>query len=241
MNADPGTGAEQAIGLAGLVTAASAWLAETILSLGYTGIILLMAIESSFVPFPSELVMPPAGYQVHEGNMNLYLVLLAGLFGSLAGAWINYFIALRFGRPFFLRYGKYFLIKPENIDKADQFFAKHGEITTFVGRLIPVIRQLISLPAGAARMPLGKFTFYTGLGALIWISILTWIGWLVGRNQELLHLYMRDATLWALGGVCVVVMAYIHLYRRRKKRVAEAAARMQATSTAPGEKGESGR
>ena len=206
--------------LAAWTTVFCVWLAETLLVLGYPGIIFLMTVESSFIPFPSELVMPPAGYLIHEGKMSWLPVIAAGTAGSLLGALINYYVALRLGRPFFVRYGKYFFLKPDSLDKAERFFAEHGEITTFVGRLIPVIRQLISLPAGAARMPLGKFCFYTGLGAGIWIVILTVIGWLVGRNQDLLHQYMRNATVWTLGGVAVAVFAYIKLYHRRKGKKA---------------------
>ncbi len=201
--------------LATWTTVFCVWLAETMLVLGYPGIVFLMAVESSFIPFPSEIVMPPAGYLVHEGKMSLVPVLLAGLAGSMIGALANYYLALWLGRPFFLRYGRYFFLKPDSLEKAERFFAKHGEITTFVGRLIPVIRQLISLPAGAARMPLGRFCLFTALGAGIWISILTWIGWLVGRNQDMLHQYLRNATLWALGGAAAAVAIYVKLRRRQ--------------------------
>lgn len=197
------------------IATASLWLAETVLTLGYPGIVALMAIESSLVPFPSELVMPPAGYLVHEGRMSWLPVIASGILGSMLGAWFNYFLALWLGRPFLLRYGRYVFLKPEDMDRAERFFARHGEITTFVGRLIPVVRQLISLPAGAARMNFGKFTLYTALGAGIWVMILTWIGWLVGRNQEMLKSYLQSASIWLLGGAVVVVYVYIRLYRRR--------------------------
>lgn len=192
------------------------WLAETVLTLGYAGIVFLMAVESSFIPFPSELVMPPAGFLIHEGSMSWLPVILAGTGGSLIGALINYFLAAKFGRPFFLRFGKYFLVKPEHIERTEKFFAAHGEITTFVGRLIPVIRQLISLPAGLSRMPLGKFCFYTTLGAFLWVTVLTVIGWLVGRNQDLLHEYMKSATLWVVGGAAAVVFIYIKIKMAKK-------------------------
>ncbi|MCC8108226.1 MAG: DedA family protein [Planctomycetes bacterium] len=185
------------------------WLANTVLNLGYPGIVFLMAVESSLVPFPSELVMPPAGYLIHEGQMSWLPVILAGTAGSLLGALFNYFLALRFGRPFLLRFGKYVFLKPEHLERTERFFASHGEITTFVGRLIPVIRQLISLPAGISRMPLGRFCFFTTFGAALWITILTVIGWLVGQNQDLLHEHMRNATLWVIGGAGLVVILYI--------------------------------
>lgn len=208
--------------VAGWTTVFCVWLAETVLVLGYPGIVFLMAVESSLVPFPSELVMPPAGYQIHEGNMDWLPVIGAGVLGSLLGALFNYFLAMWLGRPFLMRYGKYFFLKPESLERTEKYFAAHGEITTFIGRLIPVIRQLISLPAGLSRMPLGKFCLYTCLGAGLWVVVLTVIGWMVGRNQDLLHQYMRDATIWVLGGAAIIVYVYIKWWRR-KKRAKEAA------------------
>lgn len=197
--------------LATWTTVFCVWLAETVLTLGYPGIIFLMAVESSLVPFPSELVMPPAGYLIHEGQMTWTLVIASGIAGSMLGAFFNYYLAYFLGRPFFIRYGKYFFLKPEHLEKTERFFASHGEITTFVGRLIPVVRQLISLPAGVARMPVGKFALYTGLGAGIWVVVLTVVGWLVGRNADLLHVYMRNATLWALALAMALVVGYVKL------------------------------
>ena len=197
--------------LAAWTTVFCVWLAETVLTLGYPGIIFLMAVESSLIPFPSELVMPPAGYLIYEGQMTWPLVILSGIAGSMLGALFNYYLAYYFGRPFFLRYGRYFFLKPEHLEKAERFFASHGEITTFVGRLIPVVRQLISLPAGIARMPVGKFSLYTALGAGIWVVVLTVVGWLVGRNADLLHAYMRNATLWALALAIALVVGYVKL------------------------------
>ena len=197
--------------LATWTTVFCVWLAEAVLALGYPGIVLLMAVESSLVPFPSELVMPPAGYLIHEGQMSWPLVLLSGVAGSMLGAFFNYYLARRLGRPFFLRYGKYFFLKPEHLEKTEAFFSRHGEITTFVGRLIPVVRQLISLPAGVARMPVGRFAFFTGLGAGIWVAVLTVVGWFVGKNAELLHVYMRNATLWALALAIALVVGYVKL------------------------------
>jgi membrane protein DedA with SNARE-associated domain len=193
------------------------WLAAAVLKIGYPGIALLMAIESSFVPFPSELVMPPAGYHISQGDMSWAFVIGAGIGGSLIGAYVNYALAAWLGRPFFLKYGRYFLVREEHIDRCDRFFARHGEITMFVGRLIPVVRQLISLPAGVARMNLLRFTLYTALGAGIWVTVLTYIGYVVGKNQELLHRYLSDATLWALAGVAIVVFVYVQIYRIRSR------------------------
>ncbi len=201
--------------LANWTTVFCVWLAETVLALGYPGIVFLMAVESSLVPFPSELVMPPAGYLIHEGGMSWLPVIVSGVAGSLLGALFNYFLALKLGRPFFIRYGKCFFLKQEHLERTERFFAEHGAITTFVGRLIPVVRQLISLPAGLSRMPLGRFCAYTSLGAGIWTVALTLVGWLVGRNQDLLRDYLRNATLWALGLAVLVVYIYIKLRKRK--------------------------
>ena len=197
--------------LAGWTSVFCAQVAGTILAFGYPGIVVLMTIESSFIPFPSELVMPPAGYLIHEGKMAWSGVIASGLLGSLLGAWINYYVAMRFGRPFFLKYGRYFLVAPGSVDKAEAFFAAHGEIAIFVGRLLPVIRQLVSLPAGMARMDMGKFVLYTLLGAGIWMVVLTGIGYAVGQNRELLADCLRAAALWIAGGCAVVVYAYVQL------------------------------
>jgi len=190
------------------------WLAAAIFSIGYPGIVILMAIESSFVPFPSEIVMPPAGFQISQGRMSWLAVIAAGTTGSLIGAYVNYFLALRLGRPFLLRYGHWFFVKEKDIIRAERFFAAHGEITTFVGRLIPMIRQLISLPAGLARMNLVKFTIYTGLGAGLWVAVLTAIGYFVGENKDLLAAYLHDATIWTLVCICTLVWGYVWWHRR---------------------------
>ncbi len=135
-----------------MLHAAINWLLATILKLGYPGIFLLMAMESSVIPIPSELVMPPAGYWAVEGKMNLWLAILCGTAGSLVGAYANYYAAHYLGRPLILKYGKYVGITEEKFAKVETFFHKHGEISTFIGRLLPVVRHLISLPAGLAGM-----------------------------------------------------------------------------------------
>ena len=184
------------------------WLVETIGNMGYTGIISLMFLESSFFPFPSEVVMPPAGYLAWKGDMSLLLVLLSGIFGSILGALFNYWVAVKLGRPFLLRWGKYFFISPESIQKADDFFLKHGHISTLVGRLIPVIRQYISLPAGIARMPLKTFTIFTTLGAGLWVCVLTFMGYLLGEHQELLSKYYNFITIGCLILAIIIIFSY---------------------------------
>jgi membrane protein DedA with SNARE-associated domain len=203
------------------------WLTELIFQLGYLGIALLMALESSFVPFPSEVVLPPAGYLAAQGRMSAILATTAGLGGSLIGALVNYFLAAKLGRPLLYRYGKYVLMKPKSLERAEQFFRRHGEISMFVGRLIPVIRQLISLPAGFARMRLDRFVLYTAAGAGVWCVILTYIGWVVGRNAGALHaldeILASDqfhqmttrAALILIPLILLVIIGYILVMRRK--------------------------
>lgn len=185
--------------------------------MGYWGIFLLMFLESTFFPFPSEIVMIPAGYLAFKGEMNLYIVILSGIVGSVTGALFNYYLAIHFGRKFILRYGKYFLIKEETLDKLEVFFARHGELSTFNGRLIPGIRQLISLPAGLARMNIAKFAFYSGLGAGIWVIVLVALGYFLGSNEALISEYLQSATLIALLCVVLITLFYVARNKRRKK------------------------
>jgi membrane protein DedA with SNARE-associated domain len=185
--------------------------------MGYWGIFLLMFLESTFFPFPSEIVMIPAGYLAFKGELNLYIVVLAGIVGSIAGALFNYYIAMHFGRKFILRYGRYFFIKEETLDKLEAFFIKHGELSTFNGRLIPGIRQLISLPAGLARMNMAKFAFYSGFGAGIWVIVLVALGYLLGSNEALISEYLHSATLIALFCVILITLFYIVRHKRRQK------------------------
>ncbi len=152
-------------------------IVEIVGNLGYIGIFIMMFLESSFFPFPSEVVMIPAGYLVFKGEMNAIIAVICGIAGSLAGALFNYYIALKFGRDFLIRYGKYVFFTESTMQKMEAFFIKHGPMSTFVGRLITIIRQYISLPAGLARMNLVKFCLYTSLGAGIWVIILTLIGY----------------------------------------------------------------
>ena len=193
---------------------------ESIGSIGYMGIFFLMFLESSFFPFPSEVVMIPAGYLAFKGEMNIYMAILAGVLGSVAGAVFNYYLALKFGRAFLLRYGKYFFLKEESLDKLELFFAKHGEVSTFNGRLIPGIRQYISLPAGLSRMNIWKFSFFTALGAGIWVVVLVALGYFLGSNEAMVSEYLKTATLIALISVLFITLFYI-IRAKRKKQIEE--------------------
>ena len=195
------------------------WLITTIGAMGYTGIFLLMALESSIVPIPSEIIMPPAGYLAQQGQMNMALVILSGTLGSLFGAYLNYFAAHYLGRPFLLKYGRYILITEEHFRHVEDYFASHGEISTFIGRMLPVIRHLISLPAGLAGMNHIKFSVYTFLGAFIWVSILTWIGYFLGHEEALIMQYSHHAIIGVIAFSVVLVTSYIFLYRRKLARM----------------------
>ena len=189
--------------------------------MGYWGIFLLMFLESTFFPFPSEIIMIPAGYLAYKGEMNLYIVVLAGILGSVGGALFNYYLAMHFGRKFILKYGKYFFIKEETLDKLEAFFVKHGELSTFNGRLIPGIRQLISLPAGLARMNVAKFSLYSALGAGIWVIVLVTLGYVLGSNEELISEYLKTATVIALISVVFITIFYVVRHKRRKEILEE--------------------
>ena len=196
------------------------WLADTILRLGYPGIVVLMAIESSVLPLPSELVMPPAGYLAAKGQMNGVWAVVAGTLGSVIGALINYGLALYVGEPLLRKYGKYVLISSRSLDRTEMFFRRHGEISTLVGRLLPVVRHLISIPAGVSRMSLGRFVAFTALGAGVWCGILTYLGWLIGRHGQQVEVviggYVHHTLLaYVLPAVVVLLGAYVWWRRRR--------------------------
>jgi membrane protein DedA with SNARE-associated domain len=183
--------------------------------MGYPGIFLLMAMESSVIPVPSELVMPPAGYLAFQGNMNLGLAIVCGALGSLAGAYANYLVSHYLGRPLIMKYGKYVLIPPEKFEKVEQFFLQHGEISTFLGRLVPVVRHLISIPAGLSGMGRLRFSFYTLAGAGIWCCILTCIGYFIGENQQLIVQYSHKALAWIILFSITLITVYVRRHRRR--------------------------
>lgn len=194
--------------------------------LNYWTITLLMTIESSFIPFPSEVVVPPAAYKAAAGELNIFLVVLFATLGANIGAVINYYLAYWVGRPIVhsfanSRIGRMCLLSEEKVDKAELYFAKHGAISTFIGRLIPGIRQLISIPAGLAKIPLSTFLVYTTLGAGIWNVILAALGyWLhsfVPKEMlmEQITIYSKELSL-GIGAVALFVIAFL-FYKGYKK------------------------
>lgn len=198
------------------------WIVAVVGHWGYPGIFVMMCLESTFVPLPSELVMPPAGYlatlpSTDPHHMNIVVAILMGGLGSMAGASINYGLALWLGRPFFMKFGKYLLCPPDKFAKVERFFLTHGEIGTFTGRLILGVRHFISFPAGLARMNLGRFLFYTGLGSGLWCAILAVIGYVVGRNKELVYKYSKQAGLAVTIACLAMIAIYVYLHRRKMK------------------------
>jgi len=193
-------------------------------------VLILMTVESSFIPFPSEVVMIPAGFMAARSEFvppdptaGLIVAIVAGIVGSLLGAFINYGLSVRLGRPFLYRYGRYVFLSAPALERAEDVFRRHGEITTFVCRLIPAVRQLISIPAGLSRMRFGRFALFTGLGAGTWVVILTAIGFALGRGtrdmsyEELVHTgeaAVRAHLPWIFLGLVLIVAAYVWLHRR---------------------------
>lgn len=195
-------------------------------NMNYASVFLLMTVESSFIPFPSEVVIPPAAYIASkpDSKLNIFLVVLFGTLGALLGAYINYFLALWLGRPIMYRFadskiGKLLLLSSEKIIKSEEYFNKHGKVSTFVGRLVPGIRQLISIPAGLSRMNLLSFTLYTLLGATIWNVILALLGYIAHGQADLINKYSHELSLIILGlvGLVVVYFGVKFILKKTKK------------------------
>lgn len=196
---------------------------------GFLIIFVFMTIESSFIPFPSEVVMIPAGFLAFRGELSTgepwldaVITVLIGTLGSLAGAYVNYFLALYLGRTALYKYGKYFLLDEKTLNRAEEFFLEYGGIATFVCRLLPAIRQLISLPAGLAKMNFSKFTILTAAGAGIWVAILTaigaWFGSLAGNMSyvdmvEKGKQLLSENYIWIFIGAGIVTVGYVMLHK----------------------------
>jgi membrane protein DedA with SNARE-associated domain len=202
------------------------WIITTVGAWGYPGIMIMMFLESTCFPLPSELVMPPAGYlasaayrnspgYVAGHEMNAILAIVAGTVGSCLGALFNYYLARLLGRPLLLKYGKYFLVSEKHFNKGERFFQTHGEISTFTGRLVLGVRHFISLPAGVAHMALDRFILWTALGSAIWCTILTVIGYVLGENWRAIEHYKIQVSLAVLGFCALIVVGYVWWHRRR--------------------------
>ncbi len=193
----------------------SHWLLATVFDWGYLGIFLLMGIESSVIPIPSELILIPAGVLIADGKMNLYLVFIVSLLGSFLGSLINYYAAMFVGRRFLYKYGKYFFVSHESLQKMDEFFLNHGHVSTFTGRLIPGARHLISIPAGLAKMDIKLFLIYTGAGAGLWSIILIALGYFIGKSQDLIMMYLKEITVGLVLFVLAVIVGYIFFKKKQ--------------------------
>lgn len=187
--------------------------------LGYPGLVFLMALESMVVPLPSELVMPFAGFLVAKGSMTFGGVVGFSTLGSLIGSLLSYAMGYYGGRPVVLKIGKYLFLNPAHLEATERWFKAKGEVTIFVSRLIPVVRHLISIPAGMGRMALGKFCVFTVAGAALWNAILTYFGYLLGENWELIRRYSEKVSLAVAGLLVVGAVAWVafHLKNSKKK------------------------
>ncbi len=201
-----------------IIALLAAFVISTITHLGYGGIVLLMAIESACIPLPSEIIMPFSGYLVHTGALALWGVSLAGAVGCVLGSLVAYYIGAWGGRPLAERYGKYVLISHHDLDLADRWFRRHGEITIFLGRLLPLVRTFIAFPAGVSRMPIGRFNLYTFAGSFIWSFGLAWIGLKLGENWDTLGVYFhRSDTVIGMVFLAAAVW-YVYRHLRNIKR-----------------------
>ena len=196
-------------------------------NMNYGTVTLLMTIESSFIPFPSEVVVPPAAYKAldENSNMNIVLVVVFATIGAIIGALVNYFLALWLGRPIIYkfvetRFGKMCLLSKEKVEKAEKYFDKHGKSSTFIGRLVPVIRQLISLPAGLAKMNILVFSCFTALGALIWNIMLAVLGYIGHGNKDLIDKYSHELSyvLLGLGILFIIYLIYKGLSKKKETK-----------------------
>src|SRR5579864_2507046 len=188
---------------------------QTISNTGYLGIFALMVAESALIPIPSEIIMPFSGYLASTGKLNPVLIILAGSIGNLVGSLVAYFIGVKLGREFIVKYGKYVLLKKSHLEWTESYFKKYGDRSTFVSRLLPAIRTYISLPAGVAKMNLKKFSIYTLIGSIIWNSALTYIGIQLGQEwKNILH-YSDYFDGIVIVGVIVAIVIFFRSKRNK--------------------------
>lgn len=190
------------------------FITNIILKIGYIGIFILMTLESAAMPIPSEIIMPFSGFLVFEEKFSFWLVVLAGTMGNLVGSIILYFIGKYVGRPVIIKYGKYFLIREKELILTEKWFEKYGNTAIFFSRLLPVIRTYISLPAGLTRMPVLKFSFYTGIGSLPWVIILTYAGIILGGQWNTLENYFRQLDLIIV--IIIITLLGWYIYKKIK-------------------------
>lgn len=195
------------------------WIMGVISTLGYGGIVLLMAIESACIPLPSEIIMPFAGFLVFKGEMTLWGVAVAGAIGCVVGSIPAYYLGMYGGRPLVERYGKWVLISHHDIRLADHWFEKHGDIIIFIGRLLPAVRTFIAFPAGIARMHMGKFIAYTFVGSLIWCWLLAYAGMKTGEHWESLKVYFHQFHVVLVVAGVIFLIWYVRRHLRAIRRL----------------------
>ena len=179
---------------------------QTISNSGYAGIFFLMVAESALIPIPSEIIMPFSGYLASTGKLNPILIIITGSIGNLVGSLIAYVVGVKIGREFIVKYGKYILLKKSHLDWTESYFKKYGDRSTFVSRLLPAIRTYISLPAGAAKMNLKKFSIYTFAGSIIWSTMLTYIGIALGDKWAMIRHYSDYIDGAVIIGIIVIII-----------------------------------
>ena len=192
-----------------ILAVVAAWIMGVISSMGYGGIVLLMAIESACIPLPSEIIMPFAGFLVSKGEMTLFGIAMAGAIGCVVGSIPAYYLGMFGGRPMAEKYGKYVLISKKDLDWADNAFAKHGEIIIFIGRMLPAVRTFIAFPAGVAKMNMTKFCVYTFIGSFIWCWLLGYAGMKMGEHWEDLKVYFHEFHYVIIGAGVLFLAWYI--------------------------------
>jgi len=214
--------------IAKIISILSGFIIATISALGYWGIVLLMAIESACIPLPSEIIMPFSGYLVSRGEMNLWLVAIAGAFGCVVGSIAAYYVGMYGGRPFIEKYGRYVLVSRHDLDLADRWFAKYGEAIVFISRLLPAVRTFIAFPAGVARMNMTRFIVYTFAGSLPWCLGLAYVGQKLGeqwdKDERLKSWFHRfDFVIGIVGVLLVTWWIWRHIKHSRAPKTELAA------------------
>lgn len=192
-----------------IIAILATWIMGVISTMGYGGVVLLMAIESACIPLPSEIIMPFAGFLVFKGEMLLWIVAVAGALGCVVGSIPAYYLGMYGGRPLVEKYGKWVLISHKDLKWADHAFEKHGDIIIFIGRLLPAVRTFIAFPAGVARMHMGKFILYTFVGSLIWCYLLAFAGFKMGEHWESLKVYFHEFHYVIAGAGLIFVIWYL--------------------------------
>lgn len=201
-----------------IIAIIATWIISVISTLGYGGIVLLMAIESACIPLPSEIIMPFAGFLVFKGELTLWLVALAGAVGCVIGSIPAYYVGVYGGRPLAEKYGKYILLSKNDLDMADRLFAKYGEIIIFIARLLPAVRTFIAFPAGVARMNMPKFIMYTFIGSLIWCWLLAYAGMKFGEHWDNLKVYFHEFHYVIIGAGTIFLIWYVRRHFKHIKQ-----------------------